>query len=88
MDMIPTDAVILAAGNGRRLASISPLPKPLVPVDTKGGMRKISDGILLYRVEIGGLNNSEAANTTWDVALINRWLALETREEKRSRLSY
>ncbi len=50
--------------------------------------RKISDGILLYRVEIGGLNNSEAANTTWDVALTNRWLALETREEKRSRLSY
>ena len=35
MDIIPTDAVILAAGNGRRLASISPLPKPLVPVDTQ-----------------------------------------------------
>ncbi len=50
--------------------------------------RKISNDILLYRVEIGGLNNSEAANTTWDVALTNRWLALETREEKRSRLSY
>ena len=50
--------------------------------------RKIANDVSLYRVEIDGLKNLEAANTTWEVALTNRWLALDTKEEKRKRLSY
>ncbi len=35
MVAIRTDVVILAAGNGTRLSSVSQLPKPLIPVDTQ-----------------------------------------------------
>ncbi|MBI3796742.1 MAG: AAA family ATPase, partial [Deltaproteobacteria bacterium] len=50
--------------------------------------RKVANDVSLYRVEIDGLKNLAAANTTWEVALANRWLALDTKEEKRKRLSY
>ncbi len=44
-----TDVVILAAGNGLRLASHSPLPKPLVSVDA----RPLLDHVLAALVEAG-----------------------------------
>ena len=36
--------------------------------------QKVSDNLLLHRIEIGGLRNLEAANQAWDTALVNRWL--------------
>ncbi len=35
--------------------------------------RKVSESLLLHRVEIGGLKNIEAANRAWDVATATRW---------------
>jgi general secretion pathway protein A len=37
--------------------------------------RKVSDDLLLHRVEIGGLKNLEEANQIWQTALRNQWLA-------------
>jgi hypothetical protein len=30
---------------------------------------------LLYRVEIGGLENVDAVNQVWEIALANQWIA-------------
>jgi general secretion pathway protein A len=37
--------------------------------------RKVSDNLLLYRVEIDGLKNLEEANEAWESGLRNEWLA-------------
>jgi general secretion pathway protein A len=37
--------------------------------------RKVSDDLLLHRVEIDGLKNLEEANQIWQAALKNEWLA-------------
>jgi general secretion pathway protein A len=37
--------------------------------------RKVSDDLLLHRVEIDGLKNLEEANQIWQTALRNEWLA-------------
>jgi hypothetical protein len=37
--------------------------------------RKVSDDLLLYRVEIDGLKNFEQANQIWEAGLRNEWLA-------------
>jgi general secretion pathway protein A len=37
--------------------------------------RKVSDDLLLHRVEINGLKNLEEANQTWLMGLKNEWLA-------------
>ena len=37
--------------------------------------RKVSDNLLLYRVEIDGLKNLEEANQAWESGLRNEWLA-------------
>jgi len=44
-----TDVVILAAGNGLRLSSLSPLPKPLVSIDA----RPLLDHVLATLVDAG-----------------------------------
>jgi len=38
--------------------------------------QKVSDNLLLHRVEIGGLKNLEAANQAWDSATANRWISM------------
>lgn len=38
--------------------------------------QKVSDNLLLHRVEIGGLKNLDAANQAWDTALRNQWISL------------
>jgi len=38
--------------------------------------RKVSDNLLVYRVEIRGLKNVEAANQAWKVATASRWIAV------------
>jgi general secretion pathway protein A len=37
--------------------------------------RKISDNLVLHRVEIRGLSNLDAANQAWEVAMANRWVS-------------
>jgi hypothetical protein len=37
--------------------------------------RKVSDSLLLHRVEINGLKDFDAANKTWLTGLKNEWLA-------------
>ncbi|HEX9272922.1 MAG TPA: AAA family ATPase [Candidatus Binatia bacterium] len=37
--------------------------------------RRVSDDLMLHRVEIDGLKNLEQANQTWQTALMNEWLA-------------
>ena len=37
--------------------------------------RRVSDNLLLYRLEIGDLKNLEEANQTWQTGLKNEWLA-------------
>lgn len=37
--------------------------------------KRISDDLLLHRVEIDGLKNTEEANQIWDTGLKNQWLA-------------
>jgi hypothetical protein len=37
--------------------------------------RRVSDNLLLYRVEIDGLKNLEEANQAWESGLRNEWLA-------------
>jgi hypothetical protein len=37
--------------------------------------RRVSDDLMLHRVEIYGLKNLEQANQTWQTALGNEWLA-------------
>jgi general secretion pathway protein A len=37
--------------------------------------RRVSDDLMLHRVEIDGLKNLEQANQTWQTALRNEWLA-------------
>ncbi len=38
--------------------------------------RKVTDDLVLYRVEIRGLKDLEAANQAWEVATANRWISL------------
>jgi general secretion pathway protein A len=38
--------------------------------------RRVSNDLLLYRVEIGGLENVDAVNQVWEIALANQWIAL------------
>jgi hypothetical protein len=38
--------------------------------------RRLSDDLMLYRVEIDGLENLAAVNRAWEVAAANHWLAL------------
>lgn len=38
--------------------------------------RNVSNGLSLSRVEIGGLDNLEAANQAWDMAMANHWISL------------
>jgi general secretion pathway protein A len=45
--------------------------------------RKVSDNLLLYRLEIGGLKNLEEANQIWQTGLRNEWLALGSAGETR-----
>jgi len=35
---------------------------------------RISNKVVLHRVEIKGLGNREAANQAWDAAVSNRWI--------------
>ena len=37
--------------------------------------RRVSDNLLLYRVEIDGLKNLEEANQAWESGLRNEWIA-------------
>lgn len=41
--------------------------------------QKVSDNLLLHRVEIGGLKNLEAVNDTWDTALANHWFSFDSK---------
>jgi general secretion pathway protein A len=42
--------------------------------------RRVSDNLMLYRVEINGLKNVDAVNQAWEVASANQWIAFaETR---------
>jgi general secretion pathway protein A len=48
---------------------------------------QVSNDFLLYRVEIAQLKDFETANTAWDVAQTQKWLALsDAREERRTQL--
>jgi general secretion pathway protein A len=38
--------------------------------------RRVSDSLMLHRVEINKLANVEAVNTAWEMALANQWLVL------------
>ena len=38
--------------------------------------RRVSDNLLVHRVEIGGLKNFEEASQIWDTGLRNEWLAV------------
>jgi general secretion pathway protein A len=44
--------------------------------------RQISPKIVLYRVEIRGLKNQQAAYQAWDLAAANRWVDSDTRATK------
>jgi LysM domain len=37
--------------------------------------RRVSNDLLLYRVEIGGLENVDVVNQVWEIALANQWIA-------------
>jgi len=37
--------------------------------------RKVSDSLVLHRVEIRGLSNLDAASQAWEVAMANRWVS-------------
>jgi general secretion pathway protein A len=37
--------------------------------------RRVSDSLLLHRVEIGGLKSLEAVDEAWETALTNQWIA-------------
>ncbi len=43
--------------------------------ETRITPRKVSDRIVLYRVEIKGLENLDAANKAWSLATANHWLS-------------
>jgi hypothetical protein len=36
--------------------------------------RRVSDDLMLYRVEINGLGNIDAVNQAWEIASINQWI--------------
>jgi general secretion pathway protein A len=38
--------------------------------------RRVSDDLILYRVELNGLENADAVNQAWDLALANQWIAV------------
>jgi hypothetical protein len=38
--------------------------------------RRVSDNLMLYRIEISGLESVEAVNKAWETALANQWIAL------------
>jgi general secretion pathway protein A len=38
--------------------------------------RRVSDDLMLYRVEINGLGNIDAVNQAWETALANQWITL------------
>jgi SPOR domain len=38
--------------------------------------KRVSDDLLLHRVEIQGLKTLQEANDVWDIGLRNQWLAL------------
>ena len=37
--------------------------------------RRVSDDLMLYRVEINGLENVDAVNQAWEIASTNQWIA-------------
>jgi general secretion pathway protein A len=37
--------------------------------------RRVSDDLMLYRVEINGLENVDAVNQAWEIASANQWIA-------------
>jgi general secretion pathway protein A len=37
--------------------------------------RRVSDDLILYRVELNGLENADAVNQAWNLALANQWIA-------------
>jgi general secretion pathway protein A len=39
--------------------------------------RRVSDNLMLHRVEINKLENVDAVNTAWEIALANQWLVLQ-----------
>ena len=41
--------------------------------------QKVSDNLLLHRVEIGGLKNLEAVIDTWTTALANHWFSFDSK---------
>ena len=45
--------------------------------------RRVSDNLLLYRLEIGDLKNLEEANQTWQTGLKNEWLVFADSTETR-----
>jgi len=47
--------------------------------------KRISDDLLLHRVEIDGLKNFEEANQIWDTGLKNQWLAFAGNPTSRDR---
>jgi hypothetical protein len=49
--------------------------------------RRISNDTQLYRVEIGGLKDSEVAQKAWEVARTRRWLVVGEGKEQQKRLS-
>jgi general secretion pathway protein A len=45
--------------------------------------RKVSNNLVLHRVEIPGLKNLETANHAWEVAAANRWIAVSSESPPR-----
>jgi general secretion pathway protein A len=45
--------------------------------------RKISDSLLLYRVEIGGLKDLQAVETVWEMALTQQWIVVADHPARR-----
>jgi general secretion pathway protein A len=45
--------------------------------------RKVSNKLVLHRVEIPGLKNLETANHAWEVAAANRWIAVSSESPPR-----
>ncbi len=50
MATFPTDVVILAAGNGLRLSSLSPLPKPLVTIQGRPLLDRVLEALVAARL--------------------------------------
>jgi hypothetical protein len=38
--------------------------------------RRVTDTVLLHRIEIGALQNLEEADRAWKIAVANRWLSV------------